>query len=141
MQTFTLPLFKIDDPNLKTSQASTIENQPEKLLITQEKIIAPLTQILDQASPISDKSKGKLENSQSFTQSLNDLFPEQQYDEKDIKKTKEILGQLADDLSPELLSEAVAEMQFLAKSWLDEFEKNIFDGKTLNELLNEKGRL
>ena len=139
MQTSTLPLFTIDDSNFITSQA---KKEPEKqLLVTEEKIITPLTQILDQATPNFDKPKQELENSQSFAHSLNELFPEQQYDEKDIKKTKEILGQLADALSPELLSEAVAEMQFLAKSWLDEFEKTIFDGKTLNELLNEKGGL
>ena len=32
--------------------------------------------------------------------------------------------------------DTVVEMKFLALSWLDDFEKSLFDGKTVNELLN-----
>jgi hypothetical protein len=32
--------------------------------------------------------------------------------------------------------DTVVEMKFLALSWLDDFEKSLFDGKTVNKLLN-----
>jgi hypothetical protein len=34
------------------------------------------------------------------------------------------------------LRDTVVEMKFLATSWLDDFEKSLFDGKTVNKLLN-----
>ena len=129
MQTIELSLFNPEDQYPQPAR--------QKLAIIEEKIITPLIQVIEQANPA--KTKENLEHSQSFTQSLDNLFPEQQYDDKNIKKAKAILGSVANELEPELLSESVAEMQFLAKSWLDEFERTIFDGKTLNELLNEKG--
>jgi len=30
------------------------------------------------------------------------------------------------------------EIKFLATSWLDDFEKKTFNGKTINELLNQR---
>ena len=35
------------------------------------------------------------------------------------------------------LQDTVVEMKFLAQSWLDDFEKDIFKGKTLNELMGQ----
>ena len=35
------------------------------------------------------------------------------------------------------LQDSVVEIKFLARTWLDDFEKDIFDGKTINELLNQ----
>lgn len=35
------------------------------------------------------------------------------------------------------LQDTVVEMKFLAQSWLDDFEKDIFEGKTLNELMGQ----
>ena len=32
--------------------------------------------------------------------------------------------------------DTVVEMKFLALSWLDDFERDLFDGKTVNKLLN-----
>ena len=34
------------------------------------------------------------------------------------------------------LHDAVVEIRFLALSWLDDFEKELFEGKTIDELLN-----
>lgn len=36
------------------------------------------------------------------------------------------------------LQDAVVEIRFLALSWLDDFEKDLFEGKTVNELLNHR---
>lgn len=59
-------------------------------------------------------------------------------DTEKLKKTKKILGELALELSDEELKTIVTEIQFLADTWLDEFERGIFAGKTLNELLTEE---
>lgn len=110
----------------------------QQSLITEEQIVTPAQQIFDRITKETEPLT--VENMPpSITQSLDQLFPEQQYDEKRIKKAKETLGPLAKELSAEELSESLSEMQFLVNSWIDEFERSIFEGKTLNELLNEKG--
>lgn len=38
----------------------------------------------------------------------------------------------------EILGESVVEIKFLATSWLDDFEKEMFEGKTIDELLNQR---
>lgn len=72
---------------------------------------------------------------------LDKLFPEQQHEEKIVQKTKDILGEVSNELSPEELKCTIAETQFLAEAWLDDFERKIFNGLTLKELLHEKGSL
>jgi len=73
--------------------------------------------------------------------SLQSMFPEQKHDEKHIQKAKEILGELANEFLPGELEATVAEIQFLTQSWLDDLEKSIFNGLTLQELLHERGVL
>lgn len=34
--------------------------------------------------------------------------------------------------------DTVVEMRYLARSWLDQFEKQVFEGKTIDELLNTR---
>lgn len=68
---------------------------------------------------------------------LNSIFP-QSTEESSILRTKRILGETAKTLSDEQISCIVAEFQFLINSWLDEFEKEIFSGSTLRQVLNEK---
>ncbi len=36
------------------------------------------------------------------------------------------------------VQDSVVEIKFLAVSWLDDFEKQIFDGKTVNSLLDHR---
>lgn len=55
-----------------------------------------------------------------------------------LHKAREILGELANEYSDDELWKIVTEIQFLTDCWLDEFEREIFDGKTLNELLKEE---
>lgn len=112
----------------------------QQLLIREEKIITPLVEVLDSVNPISPP-KSTEPVSPTLRQSLDELFPEQQYDEKAIQKAKEILGKTADEFTPEQLRDAVTEIQYLCESWLDDFERHVFQGKTLNELLHEKGGL
>lgn len=77
--------------------------------------------------------------SETTIKNLDDLFPEQRREEKAIKSAKEILGELASQYTQEQLKNVVTEIQFLAESWLDDFEREIFKGKTLRELLHDNG--
>ncbi len=125
MDTFNLPLFSTDTSSTKSVPASKI---------TEEKIIQPLKQVLNTIVPSTPMKRPT-----SITKSLDDLFPEQEYEEKTIKRAKEVLGSLTDKLTSDQLRDSVAEIQFLVNTWLDEFEQTIFDGLTLRELLHEKG--
>lgn len=87
------------------------------------------------------KSHSQKDINKSVADSLKNLFPEQQYEDKLIKKTEEILGETAKEFSHEELRNAVVEMQYLIDSWLDDFERSTFDGMTLRELLHENGEL
>ncbi len=124
-----LQLFNFEEFEHKTSE------KRELPVVTEEKIITPLKEILDNAVPTAEPKKV----SPTLAQSLDDLFPEQQYDEKNIQKAKEILGPLAAEFTQEQLKDAVVEIQYLCETWLDEFERGVFKGQTLNELLHEKG--
>lgn len=117
----------------------TVEQQR---LIPEERIITPFVEVLDLVTP---KPKTAFIPSEPITpaliQSLDDLFPEQQYDEKNIQKAKEILGEAAQAFTQEQLKDEVIKIQYLCEAWLDEFERESFDGLTLKELLHEKGGL
>lgn len=117
-----------------------VEQQP--LLINEEQIISPLVEIFDK---VTQEPPGKTNPSkplsQSITESLNNLFPEQQYTDKDIQKSKEALGKLTSEFTTDQLKDVITEVKFLAETWLDDFEREIFKGRTLKELLHEKGTL
>lgn len=53
-----------------------------------------------------------------------------------IEEVRKILGKVAEGMSDEKIQEQMVKMKFLADSWLDIYEKSIFDGKTLTEILN-----
>lgn len=80
-------------------------------------------------------------NTQSIRKPLDELFPEQKYEEKDIQKAKEILGALANEFSTGQLKDIITEIRYLAECWLDDFEREMFSGLTLKELLHEKGKV
>ena len=56
--------------------------------------------------------------------------------QNEAKKTQEILEDTTVELQEGDLHDAVVEIRFLALSWLDDFEKKLFKGKTIDELLN-----
>ncbi len=62
-------------------------------------------------------------------------------EDKDIQEARKILGKLADGLSAHQIKNMITEIDFLVKAWLEEYERTIFNGKTLAELLHEKGGL
>lgn len=116
----------------------TTESIPE----FEKQLITPLETVLNETTPKTQQESSEGENySKSIRQSLDQLFPEQQSEEKDLKKAREILGKQVKKLSDQELKVIVAETQFLVESWLDDFERGKFNGLTLRELLHEKGNL
>lgn len=105
----------------------------QQLLLLENRQTPSLNEILD--SP----PQSAINTSPQIKNSLDTLFPEQQYDENNLKKAKEILGTLTDEFTDEQLKVALTEIIFLSESWLDDFERKLFKGVTLQELLHEKG--
>ncbi len=52
-----------------------------------------------------------------------------------MQEAREILGDSAKDLTDDQVFELTTNVQFLVDLWEEEFEKEVFGGKTLNELL------
>jgi hypothetical protein len=78
-----------DNPSL-LQQSST-----KSYTISEEKIIQPLTQILEEITPKPTTQTVKPKNNtQSIKQSLDQLFPEQQYDEKSLRKQRKYWARL-----------------------------------------------
>lgn len=69
-----------------------------------------------------------------FNRSLNTIFPQTSVQTR-TQKTRQILGEAANELSDEQLEAYTVQFEYLVGCWLDVFEKNLFDGKTLKELL------
>lgn len=115
-----------------------MENLPiQQSLITEDQIVTPLVHVLNETAP-KPLTKQKA-NTPTLKESLDTLFPEQQYEERDVQKAKEVLGEITQDLTAEELKTTVTEVKYLVSTWLDDFERHVFDGLTLNELLHEKG--
>ncbi len=64
------------------------------------------------------------------------IFPTNQEENK-IIKARGVLGETARDFTDEQLGYLVTDFEYLVDSWLDLFEKRVFAGKTLRELLGE----
>ncbi len=69
-----------------------------------------------------------------FANSLNEMFPEQQHEDKTVKKAREVLGE---NYTLEQTKELMASYEFIIQKWLEEYEKSIFNNKTLKELLQK----
>jgi hypothetical protein len=72
----------------------------------------------------------------SIENALNSIFP-QKSEENKIIRTRKNLGETAKALSDEQIECINTEFQFLIDSWLDEYEKDVFNGMTLKQVLNE----
>ncbi len=86
--------------------------------------------------PEIDPQQAPFLESEGTYDKLNQFFSEQDQQEKTVLEAREILGESAKDLTDEQVYDLVTEMQYLADCWLEEFERKVFDGKTLNELLS-----
>jgi hypothetical protein len=108
-----------------------VELEQFKQEFTEEEVVKPFAQIFNQSASSYKKNF-------SVSESLDAMFPEQKRQDREVFKTKEILGKLSDWFTDLQLKEIVTDIDFLVESWLDEFEREKFEGKTLKELLHEK---
>lgn len=77
-----------------------------------------------------------LNHRKAFESSLSSLFGNNPEESK-VQKARAILGETAINISDNELSTYLTEFQYLLDEWLDEYEKQLFDGKTLQQLLRE----
>lgn len=70
--------------------------------------------------------------SDALANSLTNLFPEQQYEDKTFKKAKEILGER---YTNEEVKSMIASFEYLINNCLEDYEKKVFNNKTLKEIL------
>lgn len=56
-------------------------------------------------------------------------------EDTDIEEAREILGDTVKNLTDDELKDQMVMVQYLIETWMDEFERKTFNGKTLNELL------
>ena len=82
-------------------------------------------------------SSTKITTPESITALLNALFPEQAQEEKELKQVKAILGNLTQTLSIDEIHILITEIQYLVNFWLDTYEKEVFKGKSIKDILNE----
>ncbi len=75
-----------------------------------------------------------VKQSKTFENVLNNIFPDKQ-EETRIQKARLIMGDDVKHLSDEDLEVFLTEFQYLIDCWLDEYERRVFDNKTLRELI------
>ncbi|MEN9327777.1 MAG: hypothetical protein RI947_585 [Candidatus Parcubacteria bacterium] len=69
---------------------------------------------------------------------LHTLYPENRAEDKELLKVKQILGEKEKEFTSEQIKDLMTKVQYLVQSWLDEYERQIFKGQTLHELLSSK---
>lgn len=67
---------------------------------------------------------------------FNDVFTSNSDLDSNIARIRRILGATAITLSDEQIETIISEFQFLIGTWMDEFEKDLFKGMTLQEVIN-----
>jgi hypothetical protein len=65
------------------------------------------------------------------------IFPESP-EENEIQKARAILGELVKDIPDEEMAIYITQFRYLLDSWLDQYEKEIFNNLTLRQLLQER---
>ncbi len=70
----------------------------------------------------------------SLGKGLNAFFPTHEEETK-LQKSRRVLGEISSEVSDEQLEVFITGIQFLLDGWLDNFERKMFDGLTLNQIL------
>lgn len=65
---------------------------------------------------------------------LSTIFPDNKEESK-VNKARKILGETADCLTDEKIENIVTDFEYLIDTWMDLFEKKVFGGKTLKEIV------
>lgn len=65
---------------------------------------------------------------------LNALIPTYEEENK-LQKARRVLGEISLEVTDEQLEVFITGIQFLLDTWLDSFERKMFDGLTLKQIL------
>ena len=71
--------------------------------------------------------------SDNLINTLNTMFPEQAHEDKILQRAKEILGK---DYSTEDVKSLIASFEYLIENWLEQYERKVFNNKTVKEILH-----
>jgi len=112
----------------------------QEIQTTIHKLVNPITVAFGEVGANVQESNQRVPL-KAVSQTLDDLFPEQAVEDKEIQELKKILGTTSELLTRDELKTTAAEIKYLVNTWLDDFERESFDGQTLKELLHEKGHL
>ena len=83
---------------------------------------------------ISTQSKAMQQHGQNISTESRRSFGKE---DSKLLKVRNIMGDVVSTLSDEELAVYVTTFQCLVDSWLDEYERQSFDGKTLREAFGE----
>jgi len=79
-------------------------------------------------------SSSFLHSPKSLEQTLQTLFPEPQEENK-LQKARRILGNTVSEISDEQLEVFLTEIQYLLNGFFDHYEKQLFNGMTLRQVV------
>jgi len=91
--------------------------------------------VLNSIKEISEQSYKPTNLQAPIESALNSLFPDQSEENK-VARMRKHLGQTAETLSDAQVETIISEFQFLIDTWMDEYEREAFNGLTLKEVLN-----
>lgn len=94
---------------------------------------SPINTVIENSTQYNTANLQK--NSQGIYDQINNYFSEQNQQQKIVQEAREVLGESASKMNDEKVYDMVVEMQYLVDTWVEEFEKEIFDGKTLKEII------
>ena len=91
--------------------------------------------VLNSIKEISEQSYKPTNLQAPIENALNSLFPDQSEENK-VARMRKHLGQTAETLSDPQVETIMTEFQFLIDTWMDEYEREVFNGLTLKDVLN-----
>jgi hypothetical protein len=130
--------YHYTDICLRVDGMGIMELPKQELLLAEYEFVNTLKKFPKEERVITAKNEKTVNNlSEPANKLPEDFLPEQGY-EKEIDEARKILGKKATKFTREQLKDTVIEIKYLVSTWLDEVERELFDGQTLNELLHDK---
>ena len=84
-----------------------------------------------------DIEQSSLFSGTPIEKAVNKIFTTDKEQNK-VDRARKILGESGKEITDEQLENYVSEFEYLANCWLEIFERQVFEGKTLEELLRAK---
>lgn len=106
-------------------------------MIQQELLLQTTTETISKNDTSKVPPRSYRSTYKNLDNALNQIFP-QQKEETNLSRTRRTLGEVGQQLSEDELKTIVTDFQFLIDTWLDAYEKEVFGGITLHNLLKGK---